>query len=89
MARRFNKDVKDHQHKNYWNQLEMLVDSRKLRETTLEKKEEYDLIVQVQDKTLNNMPLKFIQPENYNIIRKLRTKATQYESKNLVLNTLK
>lgn len=49
----------------------MLVDSRKLRETTLKKKEEYDLLVQVQDKILNNMPLKFIQPENYNIIRKL------------------
>jgi len=49
----------------------MLVDSKKLREATLEKKDEYDLLVLVKEKTLNNMPLKFIQPENYNAIRKL------------------
>ena len=38
---RYKSDVRQRKDKNYWNQIELLVDSKLLRDSVLENKEEY------------------------------------------------
>ncbi len=71
MADRYNKDVENIHHKNYWKDIERLVNDKILRETVLDKKDAFKILNELEVVKSNNNPISFIQLDNFDKLRSL------------------